>query len=156
MKKFLLDGAVFSIYAAPSLRVQSFSERSKFRTLQVKTFKGYLSFYCVLQTSAVFVLTRSICARLEKFSHCKAYYAFQQLISKLAPLTFGVYLIHKYLVTYLPEILPVDQYSLAWRLGEGLVIFALCSLLSAGIARISYARNVLLGTSHSKSSHCNK
>ena len=111
----------------------------------VKTYKGYLSFFCVLQTSAVFVLTRSICARLEKFSHCKAYYAFQQLISKLAPLTFGVYLIHKYLVTYLPEILPVDQYSLGWRLGGGLAIFAVCSLLTAVIAKIPYANKVLLG-----------
>lgn len=85
----------------------------------VQTFKGYCSLFCVAQTSAVFVFAKYACLRLESSRCGDALHSWKERLSKIASLTFGVYLMHNYFTIYLPIILPIDRYGLGWRIGGG-------------------------------------
>lgn len=111
----------------------------------VRTFKGYLSFFCIVQTSAVFVFTKYACSRLEDCWPADAVRSWKQRLSKIASLTFGVYLIHYYFTIYLPMTLPIDRYSLGWRIWGGVAIFAVCSVITALLAKVPVVNKMLLG-----------
>lgn len=111
----------------------------------VQTFKGYFSFFCVAQTSAVFVFVKYACLRIESSRRADALHSWREGLSKIASLTFGVYLIHNYFTIYLPIILPIDRYGLGWRIGGGLLIFAICSAITALLAKVPVVNKVLLG-----------
>ena len=71
----------------------------------------------LLRPPAVFVFAKYACLRLESSRCGDALHSWKQRLSKIASLTFGVYLTHNYFTIYLPIILPIDRYGLGWRIG---------------------------------------
>lgn len=77
------------------------------------TFKGYLNFPAVMQAVGVMIF----------FKYC----AWKKILNKdsqsalkiVAKYTFGVYLVHIYLVEQLPRLIGINSSSFWWRTGGG-------------------------------------
>lgn len=96
------------------------------------TFKGYLNFPAVMQAFAVMILFRYIrWERLPQF--------WMRLIQQTASCTFGVYLIHFYIVRGMPYLIGINTSSIWWRTGGAILIFVVCVI----IVRILHAIPVL-------------
>lgn len=89
-----------------------------------QTFKGYLNLPTFLQSCAVFVAVKY------HTSHNKVMI---KIIKWLAKRTFGVYLIHMYLLQEISSFLQINTESIVWRTVGASLIF----LLSAGIVWIA-------------------
>lgn len=85
-----------------------------------QTFKGYLNLPVLLQAFAVFVFVKY---------HVPKNSFVVNFVNWLGKRTFGVYLIHGYLVRYLPMYLKIDTGSIVWRTAGACCVF----LISAGI-----------------------
>ncbi len=87
------------------------------------TFKGYLNLPTFLQSCAVFVVIKYHTPHSEVVT---------KIIKWLAKRTFGVYLIHMYLLQEISSVLQINTESIVWRTVGASVIF----LISAGIVWI--------------------
>lgn len=85
-----------------------------------QTFKGYFNLPAFLQACAVFVFVMN---HVPKNKHIV------QMINWFSKRTFGIYLIHGYFVSYLPEFLKIYTGSILWRTIGACCVF----LISAGI-----------------------
>lgn len=100
------------------------------------TFKGYLNFPAVLQSIAVMVLFRYL-------PYDKLNKNVIHLIDEVSKRTFGVYLMHIYLVWQLPKILHVDPASIYFRTIGAVGIFFVCVLLCWLVSRIPVLNKIL-------------
>jgi surface polysaccharide O-acyltransferase-like enzyme len=66
-----------------------------------------------------------------------------KMISMVSNYTFGIYLMHFYLVLLIPEIMHFDMKSIVWRLFGPIVIFIVCGLCSYIVSRIPYIKALI-------------
>lgn len=85
-----------------------------------RTFKGYLNIPAFLQACAVFIWVKYHPVKNDDV---------KKIINWFGKRTFGIYLIHEYLVNYLPIYLKIDTGSIVWRTAGACCVF----LISAGI-----------------------
>ncbi len=104
-----------------------------------ETFKGYLNIPAILQAIAVFVFFKNL--NYEKL--CGKHPVIEKGINTLASYTFGIYLLHMFPVTYLPNRYPIDTSSLGWRLGAVLPIFAVCAIVTGIVKKIPIIKKLL-------------
>ena len=99
-------------------------------------FKGYLNLPAVLQAPAVFVAVKSLIQ--DRGVHVPA------LVSKLSGTTFGIYLIHLYLVRKIPMLFGIPTRSIVWRTGGALGIFLASACIVWLLQRIEPVKKYLL------------
>ncbi len=92
----------------------------------VQFFKGYLNVPCVLYSSAVFLAVRSL--SLPEIV--------VKISDKVSRLTFGIYLIHWYLLDCILTYTSVNRYSIVYRLLGGVVVFVLSGILTKMIKKV--------------------
>lgn len=101
------------------------------------TFKGYTNFPAVLQAVGIFVLFK-----YWRFKgHLKR--LIENICSKLSKYTFGVYLIHFYLVDKVPGLINVDSSSIGWRTIGPIFIFAISVVLCYIASKIPIIRKTI-------------
>lgn len=89
-------------------------------------FRGPYNWPCFFQTMAFFVL----------FQNIEIHEKIDKYLNWLSTKTFGIYLIHIYLVWEIPKLLNVNTYSLMWRILGGLVIYILSAFIVALLQKI--------------------
>lgn len=96
----------------------------------VGTFKGYLNFPAVLQAVGVMIFFKY--CPWEKFlsDNC------QNILNNVTKYTFGIYLIHIYLVEQLPILIGVNSSSFWWRTLGSVLIFGISASICWMIAKI--------------------
>lgn len=111
------------------------------------TFKGYTNLPCVLHSIALFVLFRHI--DYEKLinsfplklhdidNHVEAF------IYHLSEQTFGIYLIHFFLIIRIPFLLHLNVASMVWRLGWAVIIFWCCAGLTFIMKKVPVLREIV-------------
>ena len=102
-----------------------------------EVFKGYTNLPCILYSCAVFTFGRYAYPHLEK-----RFTRLPRWISVVSRYTFGVYLIHIYIVRILMMLTKADIYSLAWRLGSPFVVFPVSILIVWGVRKLPYGKRV--------------
>lgn len=107
----------------------------------VSTFKGYTNLPAVLQSCAVFVLAKQAEPALRRLAARRPRAI--ALVNTAASLTFGVYLVHYYLVQQLPRVLGVDPHLLGWKLGGALLIFLVSAAAVWALRKVPGVRHVI-------------
>lgn len=102
------------------------------------TMKGYLNFPAVLHSVGVFTAFRYF-----KWDNISRTYL-GRLISLVSGYTFGIYLMHFYLVILIPIILHFEVGSIVWRTAGAAAIFVVCAIVSAIVSKIPVIK-VLIG-----------
>lgn len=103
----------------------------------VGTFKGYLNFPAVMHATGVFTAFKYL--KWDKIADRPV----GKMISMVSNYTFGIYLMHFYLVLLIPEIMHFDMKSIVWRLFGPIVIFIVCGLCSYIVSRIPYIKALI-------------
>ena len=113
------------------------------------TFKGYTNLPCVLHSIALFVLFRYISQSVffdkfirQKMHNSYIYIYIESFLYRLSGLTFGIYLIHFFLIAGLPRIVQLDVTSMTWRLGGAVIIFWFCAGVVYIIKKVPVLRNM--------------
>lgn len=105
------------------------------------TWKGYTNLPAVAQAIAVFVLFKYADRRIEPKLGERA----RGAVFSLAKVTFGVYLIHLYWVSYIPWWFGIDTHSLVWRLVGPFLVFGISAGITAVIRKIPVLREIVGG-----------
>lgn len=100
------------------------------------TFKGYLNVPCILYSAAIFTFFQHIDAK-------KIPENVMRLVSKIAPTTFGIYLMHWYVMNLFLHITGVDPHNIVYRLGGGVLIFAMTGLLTFVLSKVPIIKRVI-------------
>ena len=90
-----------------------------------KVFKGYLNIPTVAQAVGVFVFVRYACERNNVVTQ-----RITALCTAIAPQTFGVHLIHWYVLNLIKRSGMVPIHSIVYRTVGSLLVFCLCILLT--------------------------
>lgn len=94
-----------------------------------KTFDFYLNVPCVLQSVAVFVFFKQMdLSWLEK--------KFGNLLGKLSSLSFGVFLVHYYVLCFVPDWFRIDGGAWQWRAFGWLLVYSVTAGLVAVMKKI--------------------
>ena len=101
------------------------------------TFKGYLNWPCVFQSSAVFVFVKYACA-YEKGK--KPEQLVRRVVDWAAPRGLGIYLIHIYFVWELPDMLHFNNGSILWRTLGAAAVFAVSTFCVSLLQKIPFVR----------------
>lgn len=102
-------------------------------------FKGYGNLPSVLGATAVFVFFKYL--NYDKILRKLPW--LEKLFHNLAGLTFGVYLIHGFIVGGLPLLFNIDTYGWMWRIFGTIGVFALCIIISWIIKKIPILRQLV-------------
>ena len=96
----------------------------------VGTFKGYLNFPAVMQAVGVMIFFKYCPWKkiLNKDS--------QSALKSVAKYTFGVYLVHEYLVEQLPRLIGINSSSFWWRTGGAVLMFGISTSICWVISKI--------------------
>ena len=102
----------------------------------VQTFKGYLNVPSVLYATAIFLLfknleQKTIMGLLEKITR------------PFAGLTFGIYLIHWYLIQVAVIYIKVPDTSIVYRVFGTICIFLISALIAKGLQKIPGVRKII-------------
>ena len=98
---------------------------------------GYKNLPAVLLAVAVFVLARDICS-CGFFQKPKV----QKALRWLSAASFGIYLIHIFVMNVIKDKLAVDVYSLAWLLLAPLAIYLICLVLVKLLQRLPLGKYI--------------
>lgn len=96
----------------------------------VTTFKGYLNLPCALAAIAVFVFFKNL--DYERILAESKQFSIEKMLNWFSGVTFGIYLIHYFLVSLAPGWLNFSPTSWIWRTFGAVAVF----LVSAAIVRI--------------------
>lgn len=96
-------------------------------------FRGAFNWPCLFQTAAFFVLFQNV-----KFNE-----RIEVFFNWLSTKTFGIYLIHIYLVWEIPKLLNISTYSLVWRILGGFLIYILSSLIVSILQKIPVIKKLV-------------
>ena len=96
-------------------------------------FRGPYNWPYFFQTMAFFVL----------FQNIEIHEKIDKYLNWLSTKTFGIYLIHIYLVWEIPKLLNVNTYSLMWRILGGLVIYILSAFIVALLQKIPVIKKIV-------------
>lgn len=98
-------------------------------------FKGYANAPSFLYAVGVFVF-------FKYFNYDKL--PGKKLINYLSKLTFGIYLMHIYVVWEAPGLLGFNNCSLVWRTAGALGVFILCAIVTGIIKKIPVVNKILV------------
>lgn len=102
----------------------------------VQTYKGYLNVPCILYSIGVFVLFKQVG---ETIKNRKIIF----LINWLSKYTFGVYLMHWFVMNVIVRKFNVDIMSIYYRLGAPVIIFIICIFITWIVRRIPILKKIL-------------
>ena len=100
-----------------------------------KTFKGYLSPMSILYASALFVFFRY--ASFDKMK------GLNKIINFLRETTFGIYLIHYFIIYHLCYIIQINRYSIVFRTFGAIAIFLSAALIVKLLKRIPVIKQLV-------------
>ena len=103
-------------------------------------FRGAFNWPCLLQTAAFFIFFKYVNI---SFKYEKLNKKIEDLIEWFSTKTFGVYLLHIYLVWEIPIHLGISTYSLLWRVLGGVLIFMVCSFIISILQKIPLVKNIV-------------
>lgn len=103
----------------------------------VGTYKGYLNLPAVMQAVGVFVAFRNVDWSIG-LARCVA-----SACGKLSSLTFGVYLVHWYLINLATTFCGVDGHSILWRTAGTLAVFCASALVAWALRKVPGLRRVV-------------
>jgi surface polysaccharide O-acyltransferase-like enzyme len=103
----------------------------------VETFKGYVNFPAVMQAVGIFVFFRYACDRWKRLER------FDKICMSLSKYTFGIYLVHFYLVEIIPGLMHIDTGSICWRTVGAVAVFAISALICFVISKIPAVRKCI-------------
>lgn len=83
----------------------------------VDTYKGYVNVPCLLYSTGIFLLIRYGLSRLLQIHFLK------RLVDFLAHYTFGIYLVHIYVLWTLLHVFVINQHSIVYRLTAPFLVF---------------------------------
>lgn len=101
----------------------------------VSLFRGAFNWPCFFQTLATYELFKNI--KTENKIILK-------MIDWFSSKTFGIYLIHIYLIWEIPSFLGINTYSIIWRTVGGIFIFLLSSLIVSILQKIPLIKKTIL------------
>ena len=96
-------------------------------------FRGAFNWPCLFQTIAFFVFFQNI-----KFNE-----KIEMFFNWLSTKTFGIYLIHIYLVWEIPKLFNISMYSLVWRILGGFLIYLLSALIVSLLQKIPVIKKIV-------------
>ena len=102
------------------------------------TMGGYTNFPTVLFSIAVFVFVKDDLSKLFVFEKISP-----RFLRAVSGASFGVYLMHYYLVERIPLILGFDSRSMVWRTVGVLVIYMVCVIIVLIIQKIPVIRKLV-------------
>lgn len=102
------------------------------------TFKGYLNIPTVLQTCAIFTFVKYV----TEISLSKNM-LFSNIILWLSKRTFGIYLVHMYLINYISELFKIDTATIKWRIAGAISIFFVSSAIIWLLQKIPVLRKIV-------------
>ena len=100
------------------------------------TFKGYTNIPSILYCSALYIFIK------ENYHTIRKSNIANKIISWFKNETFGVYLIHHYIIDIFIFKFVVNPQSLVYRLGGGLLIFIICTIIIKILHRIPIVRKI--------------
>ena len=103
----------------------------------VSNYKGFWEILPFLYGTGVFVFVKGTGGKLMRHAPVKTF------INAVQPYTFSVYLIHWYVMEALEKYLPINSFSIIYRVFGPFVIFALSCAAAAGIRRLPGGRRIL-------------
>lgn len=102
----------------------------------VAIFKDYANAPCLCYSAAIFLLFKSI--PFEKFPDF-----FNKIVAFFAPTTFGIYLLHMFVIDTIRKYLPMNEFELIYRTLGPLVIYIICVFISRIIQAIPFVRKLI-------------
>lgn len=99
----------------------------------IQTFKGYINVPCILYSVAVFILFR-----YQDYADSSI-----RILDKISGDTFGIYLIHWFILDYIVSFSEISRYSIWYRVGGGILVFVVSGLLVKILRHIPQLRKVL-------------
>lgn len=102
----------------------------------VQTFKGYLNVPSVLYATAVFLLFKNL-------EHKKIMAFLEKITRPFAGLTFGIYLIHWYLIQIAVVYMKVPDTSIVYRVFGTICIFLISALIAKGLQKIPGVKKII-------------
>lgn len=100
-----------------------------------KTFKSYLSPFCILYSSALFLFFKHV-----QYDSLKV---LNKIVFFFRNCTFGVYLLHYFVVYYLYFVLNLNRFSIYMRLFGGLAVFVAVGLLTKVLKHVPVINKLL-------------
>lgn len=102
-----------------------------------RDFKGYMSVQCIIYSVSIFLLIKYLSPYILKSKIIKS------IIDFVKKYTFGIYLLHWFVMTAINRIFNLDIYSLKYRLIMPFIIIAVCILIIAIIRKIPIIKHVV-------------
>lgn len=100
----------------------------------VTTYKDYLNVPAILYSSAIFLLFKN--TKNKKITKTLDY-----LTRNISDTTFGIYLIHYYLIDIAIKVFNVNIFSIYYRLFGGIIIFLVSSVIIKNMKKIPIIKN---------------
>lgn len=98
-------------------------------------YKGYTNLPCFLYSMAIFLLFKNVGQKIQG----KA----MQIIKTLSNYTFGVYLMHWFIMEFIMNVFHANIYILKFRIGAAFVIAAICMAITAVVQKIPVLKRIL-------------
>lgn len=98
-------------------------------------YKGYNNLPCFLYSMAIFLFFKNVGQKIQG----KA----MQIIKKLSNYTFGVYLMHWFIMEFIMNVFHANIYALKFRIGAAFVIAAICMAITAVVQKIPVLKRIL-------------
>lgn len=102
----------------------------------VQTYKGYLNLPCYMYSVGIFVFTKEVVSRVK----LKSFFLF---FSKMSNYTFGIYLIHWYILDLIKRYGNVNVKSLYYIFGAPIIVIPICIILVWLIRKIPLVRRIV-------------
>lgn len=102
----------------------------------IDIFKGYQNAPCICYSCAVFLLFKSI-----PFEKSPAF--LKKVIDFFAPTTFGIYLLHRFVLDIIITYLPIGNHQILHRVFSPFVIYIVCALISKAMQKIPIVKKLI-------------
>ena len=99
----------------------------------VNTFKGYYNVPCIMYSVGVYVFVKEVCKKIKKHN----------LTKRLCDYTFGIYLMHYFIIDIIRRLFDLDTRSIFYRLGMPLIVIPICILLTYIMRKIPLLKRIV-------------
>lgn len=99
----------------------------------VETFKGYNNVPCILYSVAVFLFVKEIGKKIKKLN----------ITAKISDYTFGIYLIHYFVISIITDTFGLNNHSIIYRLGMPFIVIPICILITFIIKKIPVIKRII-------------
>jgi len=103
----------------------------------VSTYKGYNNLPCILYSAGIFTWFRYTGEKLMKIKWL------EKLVLLISDYTFGIYLVHMFLIYFIRNSFTVDVTSILYRLGMPFIVVPIAVLIIRIIKRIPVLRRIV-------------